>query len=74
MDSKKFEREKSRIIKGYAKYPFLVQIKATLDTLAQSAEVREYGEAKFEYNDQDEACKELGWPDVRKLNSEEKRE
>lgn len=65
MDSKKFESEKSKILKAYTKYSFLTKVKAILDAMAETEDVKQYGEGKFEYNDQDEACKELGWPDVR---------
>lgn len=65
MDDKKFQAEKSKILKNWKNYRFLVDLKETVEQKLASEEYSRYYEIKFEYNDQDVACQELQWPDVR---------
>jgi len=63
MDAKLFEKEKEKILKSYAKYKFLGKLKNVMDDKVKEG----LDEEAFNYNDQDEACKELNWPDVRSI-------
>jgi hypothetical protein len=65
MDDKTFEKEKEKILKNPSKYKCLNTLKAKFDEKARTSDVVNYGETSFEYNDQDVACKDFGWPDVR---------
>lgn len=65
MDAKVFEKEKEKILKNATKYKALNRIKDMLDEKAKNPDVVNYGETDFDYNDQDVACADFGWPDVR---------